>query len=105
MSTQLTFLEPGAYNTLQVKLTARNTDPATSVRAAKARQADGKSLALFLAMLGTRECTVREVAQHTINPDFWFVEWNKRVKAWDVAGHIELTGAERGGGRVWRVRR
>jgi hypothetical protein len=107
--TQITIFNPGdgGHETLTVpeRLITHRDDPATSKRAARkvARSGNiGRSLALFLTYLDHGPLTVREASNATTSPNYWMVEWDKRVKAWHVAGHIELTGEERGGGRVWR---
>jgi hypothetical protein len=116
VGSQLGMFAPGSggreASTVQARLLARTDDPATSKRAAKkiVHRGDDSSLGEFLnVLLQSGELTCKEAAQrvHLIagySADYWNSEFNKRVKSWAVAGHIELTGDERGGGRVWRVR-
>lgn len=89
-------------------LLSRRNDPATSKAAAVKVARSGRwglSLKLFKIILRSRgPLTVREASGDTSRPDYFYLEFNRRVHSWHVAGHIELTGEERGGGRVWRIR-
>jgi hypothetical protein len=104
--TQIPMFSPGSGGL--ESLITRRTDPETSrVAARKVVRSGriGKSLEFFTSMLDIHgPMTVRQAAHITSNPDYWRVEWDKRVKSWHVAGHIELTGEVRDGGRVWRIK-
>ena len=86
---------------------ARRTDPATSKAAARRVVKSGRmgvELSKFLKIL--KECgpmTCKQVSGFTDDPGYWAFRFNSRAHAWHVAGHIELTGETRDGGRVWRI--
>jgi len=108
MNAQLPLCVPaeGGLEVVLPKLYARTEDPAPSKRAAAKldTKAISKSRELFCYML--REfgpSTVREAAAHTKNPEMWNYEWQRRVKQWHVAGHIEIVREDLQG-RVWRVK-
>jgi hypothetical protein len=94
---------------IRERLLARTTDPATSkvgARRVVLRKQPKGSLRRFLMALALRPMTTREagIVTDPTRALYWHWEYDKRVKSWNIAGHIELTGEVRDGGRVWRTR-
>ena len=109
MSDQLPLCAPaeGGREIILTQLHSRRDDPETSKRAAAKlkREEESKSLKFFLFLLRAwGPMTCKEAGDRTVNKDFWNTEFNKRAKKWHVAGHIKLTGEDRNGSRVWRVK-
>ena len=95
---------------IETRLLHRTTDPATSKAAARRVVKSmrlGVSLREFLNILsvyGPMTCREASERMPASESDYWNAEFNKRVHSWHVAGHIELTGEVRDGGRVWSAR-
>ena len=106
--TQQSLLTNTAQGEIATRLLARREDPETSKAAARRvveRHQPKGSLALFLRLLMVRSLTTREagVLADPGNALYWHWEFAKRTHAWHVAGHIELRGEVKAGGRVWRA--
>jgi hypothetical protein len=104
--TQIPMFSPGSGG-LETLLT-RRTDPETSRIAARKIARTNRfsvSLAAFKsALMEYGPLTCLEASRTMEDSSYWNAEFNKRVHAWHVAGHIELTGEVRDGGRVWRIK-